>query len=372
MNRKKNYEISNEEEIKIEKTAKRPPNNYDKKMKVKDISNERLVDSKIVNEFKRKNQIKKKSSHIKFSSSNSKMNSSLESKSLKEIDVYDQICFEEFHTDSGSSNSEESLKNDSSVLFDVYSEIHEHADGNWLFRAMSRGLTGEPWYYDTLKAAIAQHIEDNSNRYKDFIVGDIEDYLSKMRRNGVWGGNCEIQAFSEIYSVNVNIHELESTHEPSYKFINAGSSDHPISLMYRNNDHYNSLNLKGSVIVTKHSKNKNEPKASKHIFESKIKAVDKNVNFAGEKAYSYSENSLLLIFKYWQSKLNSNESTNNHIYPDGIYKQPYNKRKNEKREFRSKVYYGKKYKVKTIVVDKSMKREVLMKTGIFNKKKANT
>ena len=77
-----------------------------------------------------------------------------------------------------------------------------------------------------------------------------------MPRNGVWGGNCEIQAFSDIYSVNVNIHELESTLEPSYKFINAGASDHPIFLMYRNNDHYNSLNLKGSVIVTKHSKNK--------------------------------------------------------------------------------------------------------------------
>ena len=73
--------------------------------------------------------------------------------------------------------------------------------------------------------------------------------------------------------------------------------------MYRNNDHYNSLNLKGSVIVTKHSKNKKEHKASKHIFESKIKAFDKNVNFAGEKADSYSENSLLSIFKYWSQSL---------------------------------------------------------------------
>ena len=373
MNRKRKiYEISNEDEVNIEKTTKRPPNNYDKRMNVKDISNDRLVDSKIVNEFKRKSQIKKKSSHIRFSNSKSKMNSSLKSKSIKEIDVYDQISFEEFHTDSGSSNSEESLKNASSVLFDVYSEIHEQADGNWLFRAMSRGLTGEPWYYDTLRAAIAQHIEDNSNKYKDFIVGNIEDYISKMRRNGVWSGNCEIQAFSEIYSVNVNIHELESTLEPSHKFINVRASDHPISLMYRNNDHYNSLNLKGSVIVTKHSKNKKEPKASKHIFESKIKAVDKNVNFAGEKADSYSENSLLSIFKYWQPKLNSNESTNNLIYPEGIHKQPYNKRKNEKRAFRSIVNYGKKYKVKTIVVDKNMKRDVLMKNWSFPSKKSNT
>ena len=236
---------------------------------------------------------------------------------------------------------------------------------------MSRGLTGKPWYYDTLRAAIAQHIEDNSNRYKDFIVGNIEDYISKMCRNGVLGGNCEIQAFSEIYSVNVNIHELKSTLEPSYKFINDGASDHPISLMYRNNDHYNSLNLKGSVIVAKHSKNKKEPKANKHIFESKIKAVDKNVNFTGEKADSYSENSLLYIVKYWQSKLNSDESTNNHIYPEEIYKQPYNNnKKNEKRAFRSKVNYGKKYKVKTIVVDKNMKRDVLMKNWSFPSKKS--
>ena len=84
MNRKRKiYEISNEVEANIEKTTKRPPNNYDKRMKVKDISNDRLVDSKIVNEFKRKSQIKKISSHIRFSNSKSKMNSSLKSKSLK-------------------------------------------------------------------------------------------------------------------------------------------------------------------------------------------------------------------------------------------------------------------------------------------------
>ena len=69
MNRKRKiHEISNEDEVNIEKTTKRPPKNYDKRMKVKDISNDRLVDSKIVNEFKRKSQIKKKSSHIRFSS----------------------------------------------------------------------------------------------------------------------------------------------------------------------------------------------------------------------------------------------------------------------------------------------------------------
>ena len=138
----------------------------------------------------------KKSSHTKNSSLKSKINCSLKIKNFKEIDVFDQICSEEFHTDSGSSNSEESLKNGSSILFDVYSDIHELVDGNWLFRAISRRLTGGPWYYDTLRAAIVQHIEDNSNKYKNFIVRNIEDYLSKMRRNGVLDENCEVQEFN--------------------------------------------------------------------------------------------------------------------------------------------------------------------------------
>ena len=48
MNRqRKIYEISNEDEVNIEKTTKRPPNNYDKRMKVKDISNDRLVNQRL-------------------------------------------------------------------------------------------------------------------------------------------------------------------------------------------------------------------------------------------------------------------------------------------------------------------------------------
>ena len=64
---------------------------------------------------------------------------------------------------------------------------------------MLRRIMSEPWYYDTLRAAIVQHIEDNSNRYKYFIVGNIKDYISKLHRNGEWGGDCEIQVLSDIY-----------------------------------------------------------------------------------------------------------------------------------------------------------------------------
>ena len=42
------------------------------------------------------------------------------------------------------------------------------------------------------------------------------------------------------------------------------------------------------------------------------------------------------MLKYCRSKLNSNESTNNHIYPERIYKQPFNERKNEKEHSEAK------------------------------------
>ena len=147
-----------------------------------------------------------------------------------------------------------------------------------------------------------------------------------MRRNGVWGRIFLIQAFSEIYIVNVNIYELESTFKPSYKFINAIALNHAISLIYKNNDHYNSLNLKFLVILTRHSKKK-QPKARKHIFDSKIKPLINEFTLL-EKNWLLLRKSLVSIFKYSQSRLNSNESTYSHIYRERFYKQPYNKRKN--------------------------------------------
>ena len=75
MNRiRKLYDISNEDEDNIENTNKSRSTNYVKKMKVKDIPNNRLVNSKNANGFNRKFQIKK-SYHIWFPSSKSKMNS---------------------------------------------------------------------------------------------------------------------------------------------------------------------------------------------------------------------------------------------------------------------------------------------------------
>ena len=51
------------------------------------------------------------------------------------------------------------------------------------------------------------------------------------------------------------VHELESTLEPSYRYLNPGASIHPIRLIYRNNDHYNSLTTKSDDYINDPQKN---------------------------------------------------------------------------------------------------------------------
>ena len=80
-------------------------------------------------------------------------------------------------------------------------------------------------------------------------------YISKMFKARYLGGEAEIQAFTEVYSVNVYVHELESTLEPSFRYLNPGASIHPIRLIYRNNDHYDSLTTKSDDYI-------NEPQKS--------------------------------------------------------------------------------------------------------------
>ena len=91
-----------------------------------------------------------------------------------------------------------------------------------------------------------------------------------MWRNGTWSEIWKIQAFTEVNNVNVNIniHELESTLKPSYKFINPGGSAISIFLIFRNSYHYNQLILKKFRILIKTiNKKEKEPKISKNYLK---------------------------------------------------------------------------------------------------------
>ena len=54
--------------------------------------------------------------------------------------------------------------------------------------------------------------------------------------------------------MNVYVHELESTFKPIYTYLNPGASMHPTRLIYRNNDHYNSLTTKSDDNINEQQK----------------------------------------------------------------------------------------------------------------------
>ena len=84
----------------------------------------------------------------------SKWESSAKWNILNVNDSFTEISLAEFYTDSCRSNSCESQNITSGVLLDIFLDITELGDGNWLIRAMSRGLTGYTWFYNIIRLAI--------------------------------------------------------------------------------------------------------------------------------------------------------------------------------------------------------------------------
>jgi len=114
-------------------------------------------------------------------------------------------------------------------------------DGNCLFRAMSDQIDGVPDNHYSYRQKIVDFIVDNKEDYAPFIEDDVpfDVYCNKMRLNGTWGGNMEIQAASIVYHVNICIHQLE---QPRWELINyEKSTTRCIHLSYHSGDHYASV-----------------------------------------------------------------------------------------------------------------------------------
>ena len=81
-------------------------------------------------------------------------------------------------------------------------------DGNCLFRAIADQLEGNEKVHRKYRADAIEYIEANKNDFIPFIEDDetIDQYLDEMRKDGVWGGQLEIQALSMMYKFNIIVH----------------------------------------------------------------------------------------------------------------------------------------------------------------------
>jgi OTU domain-containing protein 3 len=82
------------------------------------------------------------------------------------------------------------------------------SDGNCLFRAISDQLEGDEKFHRKYRQDAYDFIEQNKEQYAPFIEDDetIDQYLSDLIKDGIWGGQIELQALSLKYSFNFIVH----------------------------------------------------------------------------------------------------------------------------------------------------------------------
>ena len=88
-------------------------------------------------------------------------------------------------------------------------------------------------------------IEINKNKYESFINYDgkiyknFEDYITYMKLNQNWGDNLEIQAFFDMFTINVHVHVLNNK---DLILVNEDSNeDNWLHLYFNGINHYNIL-----------------------------------------------------------------------------------------------------------------------------------
>lgn len=119
-------------------------------------------------------------------------------------------------------------------------------DGNCLFRSVSHQVYGTQDNHKLVRQKCVEYMVLESFYFCNYVEGDeefFERYCNRMALDGVWGGNIEIQAMSELYQRPIEIYAYSTKPMKTYsnQFTSPAS---PIRLSYHQKKHYNSVSGK--------------------------------------------------------------------------------------------------------------------------------
>jgi OTU domain-containing protein 3 len=100
---------------------------------------------------------------------------------------------------------------------DLSTELSQHglrvkivaADGSCFFRSLADQLEGDNGDHLHYRTKVVDYIQQHEDNFKPFIEDDesLNDYITRMRRDGTWAGNIELQAASMALHVNFRIYQ---------------------------------------------------------------------------------------------------------------------------------------------------------------------
>jgi len=120
------------------------------------------------------------------------------------------------------------------------------ADGNCLFRSVADQIGGGGGRkgHAELRARCVAHMHDYPSDFAPFVEDDgpLEAHLTRMARDGEWGGHLELQALSVILARSVAVHQLG---QPVWLISNveALKPAKVLHLAYRDGEHYDSVRV---------------------------------------------------------------------------------------------------------------------------------
>jgi len=115
-------------------------------------------------------------------------------------------------------------------------------DGNCLFRAVAHQVYGDESIHAIIREKVVEYLRLEKNYFMEYVDQNFNSYLEDMAKDGVWGGNVEIQAMCEIYGRPIEIYAYSNAPMRSYTNENANlTSKPPIRLSYHTRSHYNSI-----------------------------------------------------------------------------------------------------------------------------------
>lgn len=134
------------------------------------------------------------------------------------------------------------------------------ADGHCLYAAVAEGLSssglglrpqilqdveGSGEDFKVVRTAAAKYIEKHPDDFVPFLEESIDDYVTKVRDTGEWGGQLELLALSKAYGVDISVIQGDGT---TIDIEGDGESDNKKRIWlayYKHNfglgEHYNSL-----------------------------------------------------------------------------------------------------------------------------------
>ena len=128
-------------------------------------------------------------------------------------------------------------------------------DGDCLFSSISHQVYGDICFSGLVRDRCCNYMKLFEGKFMLFIdtrrfvanrrdenYVDFDDYLVKMRTPGIWGGNLEITALSELYQRPVEIYDQQTTPRATFSnSVNFGNDLPPMRMALKNGNHYDSV-----------------------------------------------------------------------------------------------------------------------------------